>query len=79
MSILDPACVSISPKEPDPPEVVLRLDSKRVMVEAEPHHHSYSKVCRVLMHSFRVVQAQRTYTNHTITVLKVCRALVRGC
>ena len=38
----------------------------------EPHHHKYSKVCRV-------VQAQRTYTNHTITVIKVCRALVRGC
>ena len=35
----------------------------------EPHQHSFS----------RVVQAQRTYTNHTITVLKVCRALVRGC
>ena len=45
----------------------------------EPHHHSFSKVCRVLKHSFRVVQAQRTYTNHTSTVLKVCRALVRGC
>ena len=45
----------------------------------EPHQHRSSKVCRVLMHEFRVVQAQRTYTNHTITVLKVCRALVRGC
>ena len=45
----------------------------------EPPQHRASKVCRVLMPSFRVVQAQRTYTNHTITVLKVCRALVRGC
>ena len=43
----------------------------------EPHHHRSSKVCRVLLHEFRVVQAQRTYTNHTITVSKVCRALVR--
>ena len=42
----------------------------------EPHQHSSSKVCRVLLHEFRVVQAQRTYTNHTITVSKVCRALV---
>ena len=32
----------------------------------EPHPHSSSKVCRVLLHEFRVVQAQRTYTNHTI-------------
>ena len=42
----------------------------------ETHQHRASKVCRVLKHSFRVVQAQRTYTNHTLTVLKVCRALV---
>jgi hypothetical protein len=35
--ILDPACVSLSPIEPDPPEVVLRLGSKRVEVEAEAH------------------------------------------
>ena len=38
----------------------------------EPHHHSSSKVCRVLLHAFRVVQAQRTYTNHTITELARC-------
>ena len=38
----------------------------------EPHHHRASKVCRVLRALVRVVQAQRTYTNHTITVLARC-------
>ena len=38
----------------------------------EPHHHCSSKVCRVLLHEFRVVQAPRTDTNHTITALARC-------
>ena len=38
----------------------------------EPHHHRDSKVCRVLLHWFGVVQAQRTNTNHTITELARC-------
>ena len=38
----------------------------------EPHHHRASKVCRVFLHEFGVVQAQRTNTNHTITELARC-------
>ena len=30
----------------------------------------------MLLHSFGVVQAQRTYPNHTITEIKVCRVLL---
>ena len=31
--------------------------------------HRASKVCRVLLHYVGVVQAHRTYTNHTISEL----------
>ena len=30
-------------------------------------------MCRVLLHYFGVVQAQRTYTNHTSPEITVCR------
>ena len=33
-------------------------------------------MCRVLRHYFGVVQAQQTYTNHTIPELTVCRLLI---
>ena len=38
----------------------------------EPLQHRASKVCRVLLHEFGVVQAQRTNTNHSLTELARC-------
>ena len=44
----------------------------------ETHHHRASTVCRVLLHYFGVVQAPRTYTNHTIlTITELARC--EGC